>query len=172
MDARAAQLAEQFARANEELIVLAERCTAEQWRAICAAEGWSVGVTLNHLAADYPDVLELIQAIAEGRPVRAWTREALEERNQHQAQQFARCTRAETIALLRQNGAAVTEAVRHLSAEQLTRTGYVLGNEVSPADLVNWFLLAHRDRHLMSVRAVLAAGEPVAPDSAEGEPAR
>lgn len=89
----AEQLAERFERANEASIALAVGCSEAEWRAVCVAEGWSVGVTVHHVAADYADLLAVIEAMAAGGPAPVMTRELLERRNVEHAQRFAGCTK-------------------------------------------------------------------------------
>jgi uncharacterized damage-inducible protein DinB len=157
MAVRPEQLAARFARSNDELIAVADHCPDAQWHAICPAEGWTVGVTLHHVADDYAALLEVIEAIATGHAVPAWTRELLDQRNANHARQFARCTKDETLTLLRRNGAALERTIRRLSDEQLTHTGRVLDQELSAAQVVDLLLLGHIRNHLASIRAALEA---------------
>lgn len=66
---------------------------------------------------------------------------------------------AETVALLRRNGAAVTTVIRSLRDDQLTRSGPVLGRQTNVVELIDPVLLAHIRSHMASVRAVLRREE-------------
>jgi uncharacterized damage-inducible protein DinB len=152
----AEELADRFVRANEELIALAEGCSEAQWRARCDAEGWPVGVVVHHVADDYAALLAVIEAVAVGGPAPVVTRKELAGRNAEHARRFAACTREETVALLRRNGAAVARVIRGLDDDQLRRTGEVLGRETSVAQLVETVLLAHVRGHMASIRATVS----------------
>src|SRR6202022_972826 len=43
-------MAEEMSDANAELIAFVESCTDEEWRTICRAERWGVGVVAHHVA--------------------------------------------------------------------------------------------------------------------------
>lgn len=155
MSVNAEQLAERFVRSNEELIVVAEGCSEAGWEARCDAEGWSVGVTVHHVAEDYLDLVAVIEAVAAGEPAPVVTQEMLERRNAEHARRFVGCTREETVALLRRNGEAVAGVIRGLRDDQLMRSGEVLGRERSVAGLIDPVLLGHIQGHLASVRAAV-----------------
>jgi hypothetical protein len=144
----AEELADRFVRANEELIALAEGCSEAQWR--------PVGVVVHHVADDYAALLAVIEAVAVGGPAPVVTRKELAGRNAEHARRFAACTREETVALLRRNGAAVARVIRGLDDDQLRRTGEVLGRETSVAQLVETVLLAHVRGHMASIRATVS----------------
>jgi hypothetical protein len=70
MQQRVQDLATRFAQVNEAIRRLVESCTKTQWRTPCAAEGWTVGVTVHHIATGYDQegwVAALIQAILAGQ---------------------------------------------------------------------------------------------------------
>ncbi|MGH2586765.1 MAG: maleylpyruvate isomerase N-terminal domain-containing protein [Dehalococcoidia bacterium] len=155
MPSQSKQLADQFSRANDELIAVVDRCSDAQWRSVCPAEGWTVGVTAHHVADDYAALMEVIEALAAGRSVPAWTRELLDQRNAAHAERFARCTKHDTLTLLRRNGSALAHIICGLSDEQLTRTARVPDQEVSIADIAGRLLPGHIRGHLASIRTQL-----------------
>ncbi len=155
MSTHAESLADQFLHENDELVRLAERCSDAQWRMTCDAEGWTVGVTIHHVAADYLDLLAVIDAIVGGRAVPSVTREGLDERNSRHAERFAGCSKGETVALLRHNAATVANAIRALSDDQLARSGTLLGRDVAVEHIIRVSLMGHIESHMTSVRAAL-----------------
>jgi len=157
MGTQAERLAERFAVANAALLAVAQRCTDQQWQARCAAEGWSVGVVVHHVATDYLDVLAVITALATGASLPMVSREQLDERNARQPEHGASRSQAETLALLERNSARVVESVRRLSDAQLARTGPVLGHERSVAQFIAVVLSGHIEGHLASIRATVSA---------------
>jgi hypothetical protein len=158
MSEQARVLADRFEQANREFIAFAQRCSEPQWRAICPDEGWSVGVAAHHLAEDHMVLAGLAQAVATGQPVPALTGEMIDQFNAQHAQQHAACTREETVALLRTNGAAAASIIRELSDEQLERAA-ILPWEAGPAwsvrRIIEDKLIEHFDEHLPSIRAAV-----------------
>jgi hypothetical protein len=149
-------MAERFARAHGELTSIAERCSDAEWRAWCGAEGWQVGTVVYHVAADYPALLEVLQAITRGGPSPSVTREQLDQRNAEHARLSAQLTRGEILTLLRRSGEAVSDFIRRLDAQQFDRTGRVLGQDVSGAQVVESWMIGHIQSHVSSIRAAIA----------------
>jgi hypothetical protein len=148
-------MADRFERAHGELTFIAERCSDAEWQARCVAEGWPVGTTVHHVAADYPDLLDVLQAISTGAPPPSVTREELEQRNARHARESARLTRGEVLALLRRNGEAITALIHGLDTQQLDRTGRVLGQDVSGAQVIESWMIGHIRTHVASIRAAI-----------------
>ncbi len=161
MESRAQNLAARFAAVNQELIEFVACCSNADWKTPCVAEGWSAGVTVHHIATDYPAVLDVIAAIAGSSPAPEVTREVLDHRNARHAQQFAQCTRSETASLLQRNGAAVMKMIVRLSDEQLQRSGNVLGRDLSVGTCIEDWLIGHIRRHLESIRMSTRAANDI-----------
>jgi Mycothiol maleylpyruvate isomerase N-terminal domain len=105
MSERARNLAQQLEQANQSLIATVEGLSDTQWRAKTPGDGRSVGVVAHHVATSHKSVAGLVGAIAHGHAVPTITMEMVHEGNAAHATQHANCTKAETLALLRQNGA-------------------------------------------------------------------
>jgi len=143
---------------TQEIAGVIDGCSEQQWQKACAGEGWSVGVTAHHLAGGISPTAGLVQAVATGQPLPPLTAEIIDADNAVHAQQFASCTKAETLALLKSNGAAAASMVRSLSDAQLGRTASfaLLGDTpVSAAQAAEGALLGHAQAHLTSLRATL-----------------
>jgi uncharacterized damage-inducible protein DinB len=157
MSERAAALAERFERINQDLIVAVERCSDADWQRACAGEGWPVGVTAHHVATSYPAFKGFIQGIATGADLPPVTPEMLDASNAQHAEEHARCSRQETLELLRRGGQAAAEAVRDLSDEQLDRTApmALAGGAAISAQQMAEFMIGHPTGHLASIQAAL-----------------
>jgi hypothetical protein len=158
MGEHAEALADQFEQANRELIMLAEHCSDQQWRAICPNEGWSVGVAMHHIAEDHLFLAGLAQTVAMDQPVPAFTGEMIHQLNAQHAQQHTACTSQETIALLQTNGAAAASIVRSFSDAQLERSAVLpweAGPPWSARRVIEEKLIGHFDEHLASIRAAV-----------------
>src|SRR5262245_34909343 len=106
MSERARTLAQQLEHANHDLITTVEGLSDAQWKAKTPGDGRSVGVVAHHVATSHKMVAGIAQAIAHGQPVPTITMDMIHQGNAAHAAQHAHCTKTETVALLRQNGAA------------------------------------------------------------------
>jgi uncharacterized damage-inducible protein DinB len=157
MSEQAKGLADRFDQANADLIRMIENASESQWKAICAGEKWSVGVTAHHVAMGHRGIANIVQKIATGQPLPKITPDAIDHNNAQHAEQFKDCTREETVALLRTNGAKASAIVRELSDAQLARTAQALGREMSAHQFIENILLGHVASHSASIRTALAA---------------
>jgi uncharacterized protein (TIGR03083 family) len=154
MSERARTLANQFEHENRELIATVERLSDAQWKAKTAGEGWSVGVVAHHVAGGHQGVAGLVQKIANGESF-SFDMAMVHKGNAEHAVQFARVTKAETLALLRQNGAAAAATVRGLDDAQLDRVGGSMG--MTAAQAIERILIGHVQDHHGSIREAIGA---------------
>lgn len=160
MGARSDALAKRFEQANDGLIAIVEGLTSAQWSAPGGTAGWPVGVTAHHLAAYHAILADCVATVAAGRPLPALTGEMIDELNARHADEHRHCTKAETLELLRREGAAAAVVVRGLSDEQLDRTAVIPwegGPAVSAQQLIERKLIGHIEEHLAGIRAVATA---------------
>ncbi|MGI8855427.1 MAG: cupin domain-containing protein [Thermomicrobiales bacterium] len=156
--ARARALAWRFQQANEQLIATIAACTPEQWRAICADTGWTVGVQAHHIAVGEAALADVAQGVASGHPHPPMPPGKLDEMNARHAEEFANVTIAETVALLRDHGALATETYRSLSDAQLALTTLLAeGYTVSVADLIERHAIGEIERHGEQIRSAITA---------------
>ncbi|HLV98890.1 MAG TPA: DinB family protein [Ktedonobacterales bacterium] len=164
MQQRVQALATRFAEVNKAIDLLAEHCTAVQWQTSCATEGWSIGVTVHHVANGYDQegwVAALIDAILGGQALPEHPSALYPERdyNQWHAEHFANCSQEETLALLRRNGAAVLRLIEGLQDEDLERTAPDSDNDmVSVQEAIEQIIIDHAQEHLKSLQATLENG--------------
>lgn len=126
MSARAQVLAEQFERANEELLAAIGRYGDEGWGARCADTGWTAAVQADHLGAGQAFIAERIGMLARGASSPPVPMAAIDAGNAQRSAQAAGVGKEEAIALLRRNGAAMAALIRGLSDAQLARTGQIV----------------------------------------------
>ena len=160
MSERAAELAAQFERANQNFIEEVERLTDDQWRRLVPGENWTVGVVVHHVASVYPIELDLARTVASGKPIVGVTYEgAIKDMNAKHAAEHANATRKETLELLRRNCAVAAAAVRAFSDAELDRAAAVSINADAP--LTAQFVLEdhavrHSYHHMAKIRAVVS----------------
>jgi len=87
----------------------------------------------------------------------AITMDMIHAGNAKHAQEFANCTKAETIALHKKNAAEAAAIVRGLSDAELDNKGVVLQGmpPMSAGDLAGGLMVGHIDEHLNSIRAAV-----------------
>jgi uncharacterized damage-inducible protein DinB len=156
---RANALADALAAANEEAIVFAESCTPEQWRTDVPGESWTVGVVLHHIAEGHANALRWLTVMAAGAPV-VDTRDDIDDRNVDHAERYAAVSVADTVVLLRTNGARTEAALRNLSDEDLARTaefGPADGRALPVEQMAN-VTAGHVQGHLASARHAVGVG--------------
>ncbi|MGN6700651.1 MAG: cupin domain-containing protein [Thermomicrobiales bacterium] len=156
---RARALAWRFEQANEALIVTIAACSPEQWRASCADTGWTVGVQAHHIAVGEAAITDQIRAVAKGQAYPPVTVEMLDAINARHAAESANVTLAETIALLRHNGALAASQYRRLTDEQLARPATLMAgaDAMSVAQWIEALALGEIERHGEFLRRAIKA---------------
>jgi PhnB protein len=147
-------LAKQFETKAAEAMATLEGLTDADWKKMTQAERWSVGVTAHHLAGVLEPIAAMVEAVAAGRSVEPFSMSTIDEMNAGHARDYAGCTRAETIELLRKGVATASAAVRRVSDDQLSRSAQVV-TDVPPMtvdQLIAGGLLGHIDDHFGSIR--------------------
>lgn len=157
MGARGEAFAEQFEAKVEEATALLEKLSDADWKKTTAAEKWTVAATAHHVASSHGPLTHIIKTIAAGHALPPLTRQMLDEMNAKHANEFASCTKPETIALHKKAAAAAAAAVRGLSDAELARSGTVLTGmpPMSAEQMVTGALLGHIDEHLGSIRKTI-----------------
>jgi hypothetical protein len=155
MSERARTLAHQLEQANHALIATIEGLTDAQWHAKTPGDGRSVGVVAHHVATSHKTVAGLATAIAHAQTVPPITMDMIHQGNAAHAAQHASCTKAETLALLRQNGAAAVATVRGFGDAELDRTVTFPMGEMSVAQVVERVLTGHAQDHHGTIKKAL-----------------
>jgi hypothetical protein len=155
---RAEALAERIARGHDELIAFVEAHSEADWGTYCPNEDRTVGVLVHHVASVLPAELDLIKAVASGRPITGVTVEIVDQMNAEHAREHANCGREETLDLLRRSSALVVSAVRELDDAELDQAAPVSLHWDTPVTaqyLIEDHPLSHAYRHLASIRAAI-----------------
>ncbi len=156
MSERAKTLAHQLEQANQSLAATLEGLSDAQWRTKTPGDGRSVGVVAHHVAASHKSVAGLVGAITHGKTIPALTMDMIHEGNAAHAAQHASCTKAETLALLHQNGTAAVATVRGLGDADLDRTATLPMGTITVAKLIEMVLVGHANDHHGTIRRAIA----------------
>jgi hypothetical protein len=100
-------------------------------------------------------VAGIVGAVAHGQPVPTITMDMIHQGNAAHAAQHANCTKAETLALLRQNGAAAVATVRGLGEAELGRTATFPMGTMTAAQVVERILIGHAQGHHGSIKKAI-----------------
>jgi hypothetical protein len=154
MGARNEAHAKQFEAKVKEAVSVLEKLSDADWKKVTEAEKWTVGVTAHHLASALEPVAGIVTAIVSGQSQGNFTRAMLDEMNARHAQEYADCTKAETIALLKRGAAAAAAVVRGLPDEQLAKSGIVFTDAppMTAEQVITSGLITHIDTHFGSIR--------------------
>ena len=157
--AKAEALAKQFEAKVQEATALLDRLSDADWKKITSSEKWTVGVVAHHLAGGHEGIAGIIKNVAAGQSMGNFTMDMLHDMNAKHAQEHAKVTKAETVALHKKSAAAAAAIVRGLGDAELGRSGTVLKGmpPMSVEQIVGGILLNHIDEHLKSIRATVGA---------------
>src|SRR5712692_5868089 len=159
MGAKGEALAKQFEAKAQEATAVMEKLSNADWKKTTSAEKWTVGVVAHHLAGAHEGISRLLKTVAAGQSVPNFTMDMLHAMNAKHAQEFANCTKVETLGLHKKNAAAAAALVRGLSDTDLARSGTVLTGmpPMSAEQVVSGILINHVAEHLASIRATVGA---------------
>jgi hypothetical protein len=154
---RAAALADDFAAAHAEAVAFTRACPDAAWGATVPGEGWTVGVTLHHIAESYEQSRRWVAAMAKGEGV-VDTTETIDRANAVHAARVASVSPADTLALLEENGTALEAALRACSDDELETSAPFgpAGGAVFPTAELAALPARHTREHLAHARG--AAG--------------
>jgi uncharacterized damage-inducible protein DinB len=163
MTGRAASLAERFQRATEAVIEIVKGLSDEQWRAVDAAEGLSIGGMVHHLAVGDRLARSVLEALVQGAErLPHETAVATEDRERLQAQEaaeFAHLGRAEAIELLRRQGADGARTISGLSDAELERVHTLWGESVQTRQFIERWI-EDINQPLAEIRATVGKRSP------------
>jgi hypothetical protein len=159
MGARAEAMAGKFDERYRELSKLVEGLSEADWKKVTSAEKWPVGVVAHHLAVAYGSVADLVRVVAAGQAVPPRTMDMVHDNNAKHAKEHAGTGKAETLALLKTNGAKAAGIVRGLSDAELDRSAAVLTGmpPFTATQVIERILINHTDEHMGSMKATIGA---------------
>jgi len=159
MGARAEQLAKKFDETCREMHATVEKLSDADWKKTTSAEKWTVGVVAHHVAQSHAGIAGLVDMVAKGKPLPHMTMDMIHEGNAKHAKEHANTTKAETLALSKENSAKASSMVRGLSDEELERSAPLLGGPpMTSAQVIEGILINHVNEHLGSIKATTGAG--------------
>jgi hypothetical protein len=165
---RVEKLAARLVEANDAAIVVAERCTQEQWETIVPVEDRTVGALFHHLAYPVRIVMGWVMTAASGEPLPTdITPEVGDDFNERHMQKYGSPSKEETIEFLKESCKDAAEKIRSLTDNQLDieiqftqpyreAAPFLIGGKyATPQLLVEWNLIYHRYDHLAQIKTVL-----------------
>jgi hypothetical protein len=158
MHNRSGALAARLEAGAKALTAFAATLSEAEWQARVPHDGRKIGVVVHHVASVYPIEIHLAQLLASGKPIDSVTWDAVHAMNRDHAKENDSVTKGATLALLADNSAAATAAIRAFSDAELDRAAPVSLN--SDAPLTCQFMLEdhavrHSYHHLARIRAAL-----------------
>ena len=159
MAGKAEALAKQFEAKAQEATTVLDRLSDADWTKTTSAEKWTVGVVAHHLAGAHEAIAGIIKTVASGQSMPNFTMDMLHDMNAKHAQEHAKATKAETVALHKKGAAAAAATLRGLSDAELGKSATVLTGmpPMSVEQIVGGILLHHVDEHLGSIRKTVGA---------------
>ena len=157
MAAKGEALAKQFEAKAQEATTVLERLSDADWKKTTSAEKWTVGVVAHHMAGAHEAIAGIVKTVASGQSMPNFTMDMLHDMNAKHAQEHAKATKAETVALHKKSAAAAAAVLRGLSDADFAKSGTVLAGmpAMSAEQVVGGILLRHIDEHLGSIRATV-----------------
>ncbi|MEO8457298.1 MAG: DinB family protein [Chloroflexota bacterium] len=156
MGERSKALADDFEKAVAEFADAVEAVPDSKWGTM-GADGWTLGVTAEHVAGQFPLEMEFITAAAEGKKMPDYSMDDVNSMNDKRAAKNAGVTKDQVLKTLRDSSASTAAYVRGLSDEQLDRkTAFPLANGAMVSTeqlLLGGVLIDHVRGHTKSIQA-------------------
>ncbi|PYN03835.1 MAG: hypothetical protein DME07_05445 [Candidatus Rokuibacteriota bacterium] len=158
MAAKGEALAKQFEVKAQEATTVLERLSDADWKKTTSAEKWTVGVVAHHMAGAHEAIAGIVKTVASGQSMPNFTMDMLHDMNAKHAQEHAKATKAETVALHKKSAAAAAAVLRGLSDADYAKSGTVIAGlpPMSAEQVVGGILLRHIEEHLGSIRATIS----------------
>jgi len=158
MAAKGEALAKQFEVKAQEATTVLERLSDADWKKTTSAEKWTVGVVAHHMAGAHEAIAGIVKTVASGQSMPNFTMDMLHDMNAKHAQEHAKATKAETVALHKKSAAAAAAVLRGLSDADYAKSGTVIAGmpPMSAEQIVGGILLRHIEEHLGSIRATIS----------------
>ena len=159
MSARIEALTRKIEAFNQDMVAVVRSCSDDDWRKVCAAEDWSVGVVARHVGDGHYRVVELAKMIISGSPLPAWSMEDIIGMGNDHARQHADCTKEEVLSILETNSRSLTTYITSLTEEELDRKGQMalIGGEISAQQIMEMLILHSGGEHLESMRNTISS---------------
>ena len=158
MAAKGEALAKQFEVKAQEATTVLERLSDADWKKTTSAEKWTVGVVAHHMAGAHEAIAGIVKTVASGQSMPNFTMDMLHDMNAKHAQEHAKATKAETVALHKKSAAAAAAVLRGLGDADFAKSGTVLSGmpPMSAEQVVGGILMRHIEEHLGSIRGTIS----------------
>ena len=158
MSARGDRLADELVLRVADLRATIENLTDDDWRLICAGEGWPIGFVVYHLSLGFERQAGWLERRCAGGPLAEFDWEDTHALNAALLRRHGLPTAEMTRAALDRRLTRLTGVVRSLTDAQLDETTLLFGERERSAEwIVRVVALHHLADHLKSIRAALAA---------------
>jgi hypothetical protein len=163
MTTRVEQLAAELEALNEQVIALVMGCSSAQWQQPCGPDERPFGVVAHHIAEVNRDFAAIVAVLAAGGTYSpASSLDDVQAENARHAQAHQAVGRAQTLELLRANGAEMAQLLRTLDDAQLERVaGTFGGHQLTVQQVVEWIVIGHTREHLASLQAAIGDANAV-----------
>jgi hypothetical protein len=125
MSERSEALADRIVQGAENLAVLIENLSDEEYGSMITNEKRPVGVLVHHVASSYPIEIDLAMQLAEGKAIEGVTYDVIDSINDEHAREFAKIEKSAVLDLLRENSRKAADRVRKLSDKELDNSAEV-----------------------------------------------
>jgi DinB superfamily len=159
MSERAQALADRFEQANQAVIDAVEAAPDDAWSRVCEGEQCTVAALAHHIGGAHEPLVEyMARPLATGAPLPTVSTDTIHASNAENAVRNANGSKAGAIALLRDNGAKVSEFLRGLSDEDLDRSAVLpmSGHEMNAQAFIEHVIIGHPRQHLESMQRAMA----------------
>jgi hypothetical protein len=159
MSQRAKAISKRIESFQDEVVAYVETLSGDDWKKRCAGEEWSVGVTARHLGAGHFAISRMLGMIVKGEALPPLTMEQINASSQADAEAHPDCTKTEALALLRENGAALSAFVAGLSDDDLDRKGDMpaFGGAVTTEQFIEFVIFQSAVQHFESMKTAVGA---------------
>jgi hypothetical protein len=160
MGRRAEALAERIEEGASGLASFAETLTDAEWSTPVSSgtDRRPIGVIVHHVASVYPIEVDLARAVANGNAVTDVTWDAVAQMNAKHATDNSGSSKADTIALLRENSRQAAAAVRTFTDDELDTAAPFSLSYAAPVTaqfVLEDHAVRHSWHHLARIRAAV-----------------
>ena len=159
MAKNSAELSQEFSQQATDFAELVRGLSDEQWQATTAEEGWSVGTVAHHVGASFESTFGLCGLmIADNVP--SISLDDIHAGNAAHAEEHASPDKAETLALIEQSTATVTDGLASLSDDDLDAAAVVPAFGPDPLPVRNWIemvVIGHIGMHRGSIEGAIGS---------------
>jgi uncharacterized damage-inducible protein DinB len=159
MDRQKKDLVDRIGKFNSEVMAFVEKCSDEDWKKVCAAEDWTVGVVARHIGAGHYSAIGLADMIVQGKKLPELSLDQVVSMANQHATEHADCTREEVLQILEKTSQELQDYITRLDDADLDRTAHLvlIGKEISARRFLEMVVLQSGGGHFASMKAAVDA---------------